>query len=295
MAGAAVSGSGSSYAADALSKQFHRFLPADSRFVALSRVKKSPDAQLTQGTAVFSFPPSPQIYLVNDIVLEMNVRLVERSAQKTPLDGAAVGVVNNTMHSMIKNVRLLVNGFPSKSATSSLLATRCNTAFPVSNYGDNYMYRAYLEDLLDYDEEAKKTTLFSAGWDSDRAGYFDSPLNGGYINRRARFVHHDKSATGTAIPVQFRDDPITYTGRLKTNLQQCQQGLVPETGWKLEIFFNTEDFYIWKPATEVLYYMLKFESCYVYVGMAQLNMEILRILNSEMNKEAALYHYREIR
>ena len=149
--------------------------------------------------------------------------------------------------------------------------------------------------MLDNDADTKKCALFGQGWDSDLPGHFNSVANGGWLNRRARFVEKDKTASGTAVPVEFRDDPITYCGRLKTNLEQCQQGLIPETAWQLDIWFNKEDFCIWSPKSVTQQYMLKIESCFVYVPMAQLNVDILRILNSELNKEPALYHYREMR
>lgn len=115
MAGAAVSGgSSSTYAAEALSKQFHRSLPNDSRFVALTRVKKSPNTQISQLQAEFTFPPSPMIYLVNDLTLEITVRLVEGSTKSTPKNGALAAPVNNVLHSLIKNLNIEINGFPSK-------------------------------------------------------------------------------------------------------------------------------------------------------------------------------------
>ena len=95
--------------------------------------------------------------------------------------------------------------------------------------------------------------------------------------------------------MEFRDDGVTYTAKLKTNLEQCSQGLIPETGWQLDIYFNKENFYIWSADSVTLKYMLKIESCYIYVPMAQLNVDILRILNSELTKEPATYHYREMR
>jgi hypothetical protein len=62
MAGAAVHGQATStYAAEALSKQFHRTLPEDSRFVALTRMKKNPNQQVTQNHAEFTFAPSPMV------------------------------------------------------------------------------------------------------------------------------------------------------------------------------------------------------------------------------------------
>ena len=114
MAGAAVAGSGT-YAAEALSHQFHRTLPNDGRFVALTRMKKPPQMQVTQEHAQFAFPPSPMIYLINDLTMELTVRLVEQTSQGTPADGVYVGVINNLAHSMIRNLALTVNGFPSNA------------------------------------------------------------------------------------------------------------------------------------------------------------------------------------
>jgi hypothetical protein len=91
-AGAAVWGSTNTYAAEALSKQFHRKLPEDSRFVSLTRMKKSPNLLVTQEHAQFSFAASPLIYLVNDLTMEITVKLVEELSGGTVVDGTMVGV-----------------------------------------------------------------------------------------------------------------------------------------------------------------------------------------------------------
>ena len=76
------------------------------------------------------------------------------------------------------------------------------------------------------------------------------------------------------------------------------QGLLPETPWQLDLYFNEERFYIWAdPISEkTKKYMLKIESCNLFVPMAQLNIDILRIINTKMkNKNDAIYNFRDLR
>jgi hypothetical protein len=110
------------------------------------------------------------------------------------------------------------------------------------------------------------------------------------------FADKDSPSANLGIPAEFRDDAVTFIGRLKTNLEQCDQGLIPETNWYLKLEFNKENFYMWKPSTgELKNYMLKIESCHIYVPMAQLNIKILNVLNAALKKEPAQYNYRELR
>ena len=97
--------------------------------------------------------------------------------------------------------------------------------FSVSQNGNNYAYRAYLQDLLDYNDDCKQTHLSAQGWDSDHVGKFESPLNPGYVNRRARFLRYDKRNGDTLNRPPFREDAVTFIGRLRTNYENCKQGL----------------------------------------------------------------------
>lgn len=99
---------------DAVSRSFHRHIPTDARFVQITRRQFTPDTTITQKDASFSFPPSPQIYLFNDIELELKVKLRIKGTDLVPPDDALVGVVNNTMHSLISDLKLSINGVPSE-------------------------------------------------------------------------------------------------------------------------------------------------------------------------------------
>jgi len=88
-------------------------------------------------------------------------------------DDAAVGPVNLFLHSLFSQVDISLNG--------TLITASTNT----------YPYRALLETLLSYGEDAKKTQLTSALFYKDQAGRMDSvdfaaaAVNGGLAKRRA--------------------------------------------------------------------------------------------------------------
>jgi hypothetical protein len=85
--------------------------------------------------------------------------------------GSIVAPINNFMHSLFNNVQVSLN---KKCITSS------------SNL---YHYRAYIENLLNYGHEAKKSHLSSIIWEKDRAGDMDSQTNRneGFSKRKKRF------------------------------------------------------------------------------------------------------------
>ena len=79
---------------------------------------------MSQKTCEFVLPPQNDIYLFNDIKIALSARILTDSVPgMRPLDSALVGVVNNVLHSAIKNLRIVVN-------TS-----------PISNYNDHYNYK----------------------------------------------------------------------------------------------------------------------------------------------------------
>lgn len=166
---------------------------------------------------------------------------------------------------------------------------------PVSNFSDNYHYRAFLTDFLDNSEDVKRTQLSSQGWDSDKVGYFDSSTNGGWLNRRSRFLKYDKSGNDKLTMPPFRSDGATFIGKLKTNMEYCRQGLVPYTSVMIEITFSPEDFPIWSPSGVSTDYMLFYEKCTLFVAVGQLNKDINLHLEHHLARKAAIYYYRELR
>lgn len=87
-----------------------------------------------------------------------------------------VGPTNNWLHSMFSQVDIYLN-------------QKCIT--PPTNC---YNYRAYLENLLNYSNESKRTHLSSGLWSDDSAGQMNSvaAANVGFTQRRTLSVNNNK-------------------------------------------------------------------------------------------------------
>jgi hypothetical protein len=85
--------------------------------------------------------------------------------------GSIVAPINNFMHSLFNNVQVSLN-------------KKCITS--TSNL---YHYRAYIENLLNYGNEAKKSHLSSIIWEKDMAGNMDvlTERNEGFSKRKKMF------------------------------------------------------------------------------------------------------------
>lgn len=79
---------------------------------------------------------------------------------------AEVGPVNNWIHSLFSQIDVYLN-------------QRCITT-PSNNYG----YRAYIENLLNYGALAKKSHLTACMWHKDQAGLMSTTTNSGYATRK---------------------------------------------------------------------------------------------------------------
>ena len=75
----------------------------------------------------------------------------------TDVDVTTVGLVNNSLHSIIKQFSIRLNGTL------------------ITEQSDTYAYRAYIESLLNYSRSEKETFLTSALFYKDTAGNMDEP------------------------------------------------------------------------------------------------------------------------
>ena len=85
------------------------------------------------------------------------------AAGATPPD---IAPVNNWIHSLFSQVDVSLN-------------QKC-----ISPPSNNYAYRAYIENLLNYGDLAKSSHLTAGLWIGDEAGKFDDRINKGHIKRK---------------------------------------------------------------------------------------------------------------
>ena len=91
---------------------------------------------------------------LNNTNLLLQVKITKEDG--TDLDASTnVGPVNNWMHSLFKSVEVELNNVS------------------VTNLSSGYGYQAYLENLLSYQGDAKKSQLQSVMWSVDTAGHMD--------------------------------------------------------------------------------------------------------------------------
>ena len=88
---------------------------------------------------------------------QLFVTLKITKANGDPIADGKVGLINNPLHSIIKQFSIRLNGTL------------------ITEQSDTYAYRAYLESLLNYDRSAKETFLTSALFYKDTAKNMDEP------------------------------------------------------------------------------------------------------------------------
>ena len=116
----------------------------------------------------FEIPPSQSYLDLSQTDMFMNVHIEQkigissflRVAFETSIQNSTVGSkiapVNNFFHSLFNQVEIFFN----------------NT--PVENSNELYSYRAYIENLLNYNKEDKETFLKAEGFAKDDAGEFEN-------------------------------------------------------------------------------------------------------------------------
>lgn len=88
---------------------------------------------------------------LSSIYLKLRVKMIKNNKAELFTDDKNPSVVNNIMHSLIKQLTIYLNGKP------------------IAQTDSNYAYRAYIENLLNYGNDAASTHLESAGWYLDNA------------------------------------------------------------------------------------------------------------------------------
>lgn len=151
-------------------------------------------------------------------------------------------------------------------------------------------------NLLDFDEETKKVQLAPQGWATDTTGAFDSEgFNEGWKSRRVRFLRATRDLKDKPIESPyFRSDPVTFVGRLRTNLEYCWQGLQPGTPWTCHIKFVDDNFPIWSSEAVDTDYMLQYTACRLYVPVGTLTQESINKIEARMASQASKYYNREM-
>ena len=184
-----------------------------------------PVATLTDNTPIeFNLAGDGENYLdLYNTFLCMKVAITK--PDKTPMVDADIpGPVNNWLHSLFEEVTVTLG----------------DTV--VSHASNAYPYRAFLENLLTFGQDAKESQLTSALWYKDKAGHMDV--------RKAKGdeAHNDglvKRGELTAL-----SEPVEMVGRLHNDLLSQGRHLINNVPVKIKLSRSKDTFSLMAPATK---------------------------------------------
>jgi hypothetical protein len=127
------------------------------------------DFEALSGPLTFNIDGDDQYVDLNSSFLKVTARIVDTRPGKTPMaDLCMVAPANNWLHSLFSQITMTINGRA------------------VTQTHNNYHYKAYMENLLSYGTDARKTYLQGEGFYKDTAGHLDEilPANKGFKYRQ---------------------------------------------------------------------------------------------------------------
>ncbi|XP_071442684.1 uncharacterized protein F54H12.2-like [Hetaerina americana] len=192
------------------------------------------------------------------ITLNLKVKLCKSDGTNYgESDNKQPGVVNNLLHSMFDQCQVYFNGV---RMTSS----------------ENYPYRSYLENLLNYGVDASRTHLECNGWALDTGNNLDlqTAPNKGFEKRKTWFEN---------------SNVVELEGRLHVDIFNTARKLL--TGVNVEIVLTMKDseFYIKESETSST---LKILDATLFVPHHDINPSVLLSHEYLLKKQPAIYPYK---
>ncbi len=202
------------------------------------------------------------------MLLKVEIKLIDVATGEVPEATKRVGPVNNILQSLFSSCRVW-------------LGETLITKNP-----ENYAHRAYIIDLMSFDGFAKYTWLEGQGWYQDVFGINlanqTATSNSGFTNRRRLFLKNPLQA-GSG----YADSSIILMGRLHTDLNSAEPGLIPHLGLKVQLGFSSSAFLLQKPATDTATYKMVIKNATLFCPVGQLNPDAFREIERKLLKEDA--------
>ncbi len=243
----------------------------DARFEVVKYHQFHAVESLTNASQVTFICPrflGPNCYLPSKILLKVEVKLTDVATGQVPAAGKRIAPVNNILHSLFSSCRVW-------------LGETLITKNP-----ENYAHRAYIIDLMSYDGFAKYTYLEGQGWYQDVFGTKlanqTAASNTGFGNRRRLFLVNPLVVGST-----YANAGVTFMGRLHTDLNSAQPGLIPHLGLKIQLGFSSDSFLLQKPESDTANYKLTITNTTLFCPVGQMSPDAFRQLEQRLNKEEA--------
>ncbi len=233
----------------------------------------NPESGYKDNTSIlFKIPSTDSHYMdLSETQLYLSVKLL---AETSPIGEKKVGPVNNLLHSMFYQIKIKFN------------------EKDVENSNGNYHYKAYFENLLSFNSEAKKTFLRNEGWVDDTPGAFDehasvqtgsgtstspfipSKLNNGYIKRREMFL---------------QGKTVELCGRIHSDVFNINKYILNNVNVSLELFKNKPILYLIGDKDEAEPYKIIIESAHLKFRRVKISPSVMLAHAMVLEKTTAKY------
>lgn len=200
-------------------------------------------------------------YDLSSILLRFKVQLTKADGTLfVDADNNQAGFVNNILHSLIQQVNISLNG---KN---------------ISNPDNNYAYRAYIETLLNYGNDAGKTHLEMCGWIQD------GKASNAVANLDGLKLRSDKTKNSKILEV---------VGKIHADMLNQPLLLLNNVDIRVTLSMHKPDFYLLtSDATNTA--MLKIISASLSVNHVTVNPNILIAHHKLLEKTNAKYPYKKV-
>lgn len=201
---------------------------------------------------------------MSSIYIKLRVKMFKNKKDEPYKDDKNPGVVNNLLHSLFKQVTIYLNGKP------------------IAQTDNNYGYRAYIENLLNYGNDAASTHLESVGWflDDNKMDPIDAStdVNTGLAKRKKLF---EKSCE------------VEIMAKLHSDL--CNQGklLLNNVDLRIALSMEKPEFYIMTDVATDESYIKIVDAC-LYMNHVTINPNLLISHQTQLQKRRATYPYKRI-
>ena len=191
----------------------------------------------SKGPYVFDIPSDPMKWTdIKSINLHGKMQIKKKDSNGMFVDlpnGEDIGVVNNIFHSLWSSVSIKINDTEITDPSSGV-----------------YPYKAYVENLLSYSPDTKKTKLRAQGYIEDTSQYFDDfdSKNEAYETRKKWFAES-----------KWNDFKIP----LHNDIMSGDRDIPPNVKLMITLQRTQDNFCLMKPSTNTNEYSIELENIYL--------------------------------
>ena len=227
---------------------------ADSRFDSVEVQSFFPKNSLSNAKKIEFYLPrftGPNLYIPKEMYLKVDLELCKADGS-APDSTSNVAPINNVLHSLFSECRVYLEDYL------------------VNDNNENYAFKAFMIDTLSFDMNAKYSYLQCQGYYQDTPNQMDAAGNASFGIRRDKF----KNAAKTA----YTTDPVTFLGKLHSDLVSCECGIIPGIAMRVELTRADVDFTLMIPSvTDTEKYQLKITDATLLCSVATLSADLEKV------------------